>query len=91
MIQLKCRNWIKTKMFIKRRTHKKWLLFDFIFCSWRVIEPNVHTAFSINIRKLLLKTWHFYVKWQPVASDNEKSSKNPKSAYWTSEIAVQNL
>ena len=63
----------------------------FICVSWRVIEPNVHIAFSIIIRKLINKTWHFYVKWQPEMSDDEKHLKIPKSAYWTSEIAVQNL
>ena len=28
-----------TRMFIKRPTHKSWLLFDVIFLSGRVIEP----------------------------------------------------
>ena len=53
-IQLRCYNKNKTKMFIKRRTHKNWLLIDFIFVSW-VFEPNVQTAFSIIIRKLFIK------------------------------------
>ena len=33
----------------------------------------------------------FYVKWLPEASDDEKTSKNPKSSHGTSEIAVPNL
>ena len=57
-IQLRYRNKTKTKMFIKRRTHKKWQLFDFIFLSWRVIEPNMLTAFSILTMKLIIKTRH---------------------------------
>ena len=89
LIQLRCCNKNKTKMFIKRPTHKKWL-FDFIFWSWRVIKPYVQTAFSIIISKLI-KRGIFYVKWQPEASGDEKTSKYPKSAYWTSEIAVPNL
>ena len=57
-IQLRCRNKNKPKMFIKRRTHKNWLFFILPSLSWRVIEPNVHTAFSIVIRKLIIKTWY---------------------------------
>ena len=90
-IQLRCCHKNKTKMFIKRPTYKNWKLFDFIFWSWRVIKPNVHTAFSIIIRKLIIKKCKFYVKWQPDGSNDEKTSKNPKFAYWTSEIAVPNL
>ena len=91
LIQLRCRNKNKSKMFIKRRTHKNGNYLISIFLSWRVIEPNVDTAFSIIIRKLINKTWYTYLKWQPDTSDDEKTSKNSKSAHSTSEIAVQNL
>ena len=57
-IQLRYRNKNKTKMFIKRRTHKISNYLIFIFLFWRVIEPNVHTAFSIIIRKFINKAWH---------------------------------
>ena len=57
-IQLRCCNKNKTKMLIKHPTHKKWQLFDFIFWSLRDIERHVHTAFSIIIRKLIIKTWY---------------------------------
>ena len=75
-IQLRCRNKNKTKMFNKRQTHKNWYFFYiFIFLSWRVIEPNVHTPLSIIIRKLATKRDTFYVKWQPEVSDDEKHLK----------------
>ena len=35
--------------------------------------------------------WNRGIKWQPEASGDEKTSKNPKSAYGTSGIAVPNL
>ena len=39
LIQLRCLSKKYTKMFIKRPTHKSWLLFEFILLSRRVIEP----------------------------------------------------
>ena len=57
-IQVRRRNKNKNKMFIKRRTHKNGNYLIFIFLSWRVIEPNVYTGFSIIIRKLIIKFWH---------------------------------
>ena len=37
--------------------------------------------FTLSSGSLLPKRDTFYVKWQPEASDDEKTSKNPKSAY----------
>ena len=54
--QLRCRNKNKNKMISKRWTHTHWKLFDFIFLSGRVIEPNLHTAFFIITRKQITKT-----------------------------------
>ena len=48
-IQLRCCNKNKTKMFIKRPTHKKWYLFGIILKD---------IAFSVIIRKLINKMWH---------------------------------
>ena len=47
--------------------------------------------FSLSLRSKSTKRDTNYVKWQPGTSDDEKISKHPMSAYWTSEIAVQNL
>ena len=52
----------------------------------------MHRAFfSISSGSSSSKRDIFYVKWQTEALDDKKISKNPKSAYWTSKIAVRNL
>ena len=57
-IQLRCPNKNKPKCLSNVRHTKNGNYFIFIFFSWRVIEPYVHTTFSITIRKLLNKRWH---------------------------------
>ena len=70
-IQLRCCNKNQTEMFIKRPTHKSGYylilssdleeLLNLMCTQFFPLSSGsyVHTAFSIIIRKLIIKTWHF--------------------------------
>ena len=64
LIQLRCPNKNKTKMFPKRSTYENWQWFDFIFLSEMIIEHSVKIAFSFINRKTVVKIYNtIYVNW----------------------------
>ena len=78
-------------MFIKRPTQKNGNHLILSSVLGELLHLMCTQRFPLSSGSKSFKRDKFYVKWQPEASDNEKTSKNPKSAYGTSGIAVPNL
>ena len=90
-ILLRCRNKNKTKC-LSNVGHTKMGNYLILSSYLEGLLDLMRTQlFPLSSGSYSSKRETFYVKWQPGSSDDEKTSKNPKSAYSTSEIAVQNL
>ena len=77
-------------MFIKCLTHKNG--------NYLILSSYLEELFNLKWKQLIplssaswsSKRYTFYVKWQPGASNDEKTFKNLKYAYKSSKIAIPN-
>ena len=76
-IQVRCCNKNKTKMVIKRPTHKKGNYLILSSCLEELLNLMCTQLFPLSSGSLSSKHDTFYVKWQPEASDDEKHLKIP--------------
>ena len=80
-IQLRYCNKNKTKILIKRPIHKNGNYLILSSDLEGLLNLMCTQLFPISSGSLSSKHDTFYIKWQPEAFDDEKTSKNPKSAY----------